>query len=171
MFSFKKVKETFIYFEAYQKYKKKLSDLDTKYHGTEDNQTGPLVRRLQSFGDLEILVVGPWGEGGRGLHTLVKKLGDHKVKSLARSRGVPPSDRQLGIEISQIRRTLSATFVRAQSVCLLSRLSYLGKLGMAAGQRRMDMHRREEERRRERDGHYLAHIRGRGLSRTGQVFT
>ena len=118
-----------------------------------------------------ILVVGPWGEGSRGLHSLVKELGDQKVKSQAISRGVPPSDRQLGIEISQIRRTLSATFVRAQSVCLLSRLSYLGKLGMASGQRRADMHRREEERRRERDGHFLAHIRGRGLSRSGHFFT
>jgi hypothetical protein len=44
-------------------YKRALERLDTSHHHTPAGQTGPLVRRLQSYGKLEGLVVGPWGEG------------------------------------------------------------------------------------------------------------
>ena len=151
-------------------YKKKLADLDKQYHGTTDNQTGPLVQRLQSFGKIETLVIGPWGEGSSGLHDLIKVIGENKVKSKERSRGVSASDNMLGVEIGQIRRTLSTTFVRANSVCLLSRLSYLGKNGEKAGQRRTQMLRMEEERRQERQAHHQAHVKSRGVSRAGQLF-
>ena len=151
-------------------YKKKLADMDRLYHGTTVNQTGPLVERLQSFGTLETLVIGPWGEGSRGVHELIKVIGENKVKSRERSRGVPASDNMLGVEIGQIRRTLSTAFVRANSVCLLSRISYLGKNGEKAGQRRTQMLRMEEERRQERQAHYLAHVKSRGISRVGQLF-
>ena len=49
-------------------YKKKLADLDKQYHGTTDNQTGPLAQGLQSFRKLETLVIGPWGEGSHGVY-------------------------------------------------------------------------------------------------------
>ena len=42
-------------------YKGKLQPLDRKYDQTGVGQTCPLVRRLESFGKLEGLVVGPWG--------------------------------------------------------------------------------------------------------------
>ena len=48
-----------------------LQRLNTSYHHTADKQTGPLARRLQSFGKLEGLVVGPWGEGSKDLHSLL----------------------------------------------------------------------------------------------------
>ena len=54
-----------------QLYKTALQRLNTSYHHTADNQTGPLARRLQSFGKLEGLVVGPWGEGSKDLHSLL----------------------------------------------------------------------------------------------------
>lgn len=44
-------------------------------YNTVVGQTGPLVvRRLESYGKLESLVVGPWGEGNKDLHSLVKTL-------------------------------------------------------------------------------------------------
>ena len=39
-------------------YKKKLLPLDTRFHGTLPGQSGPLVRRLESFGRVRGLVPG-----------------------------------------------------------------------------------------------------------------
>ena len=151
-------------------YRKKLSDLDQKFHGTPRNETGPLVRRLLSYGELQKLVVGPWAECSKDLHALIKLLAEQRVKAQARARGRPASDRELGTVVSQIRRVLSTTFIRANTTCLLSRLNYLGPGGMSAGARRSYMMRREEFCRREREAFYEAQVRGRGLSRVGLTF-
>ena len=152
------------------KYKRPLSVLDDKHHGTVPGQTGPLVRRLESFGKLEGLVVGPWGEGSKDLHNLVKVIGDCQLTAKSRALGRSLSDNELGQIITQIRKFLSTSFITAQSLCLINRLCFLGDGAKAAAGRR-DMARREEEsRRRDREAHYQAHIRGRGLARVGQVF-
>ena len=75
--------------------------------------------------------------GHPSVHELIKVNRENKVKS--RERGVPAFDNMLGVEIGQIRRTLSTDFVRANSVCLLSQLSYFGKNGEKPGQRRTQM--------------------------------
>ena len=49
-------------------YRGKLQKFDRKYHGTVPGQSGPLVRRLDGYGKLWGLVVGPWGEGSKDLH-------------------------------------------------------------------------------------------------------
>ena len=66
---------------------------------------------MESFGNLEGLVVGPWGE--------------------ARSWGRAASDNELGVVVSQIRR------VRAPSLYLLSRVGYLGSGASAAADKRV----------------------------------
>ena len=65
-------------------YRRPLAKLDTKYHGTLANQTGPLVRRLEGFGRLQGLVVGAWQEGSKDLHTLLDILADTKVRKRSR---------------------------------------------------------------------------------------
>ena len=153
-----------------QLYKTALQRLDSCYHHTAAGQTGSLVRRLQSFGKLEGLVVGPWGEGSKDLHSLVKTIADVKVAAKARALGREISDKELGIVVAQVRKYLSVTFIRAQSLCLLNRLGFLGEGAKAAAGRRDLAKRLEEGRRRERQASYLAHVRGQGLSRTGQIF-
>jgi hypothetical protein len=64
-------------------YRRNLRKLDRRFHGTLRHQTDPLVQRLQSFGDLQGLVVGPWGDGSRNLHSLVKLLGEQRIISQA----------------------------------------------------------------------------------------
>ena len=44
-------------------YKRALAKLDTKFHRTPKNQTGPLVNRFLSYGTLQGLVVGPCADG------------------------------------------------------------------------------------------------------------
>ena len=41
-------------------YRRPLAKLDVKYHGTVDDQTGPLLRRVEIYGKLQGLVVGAW---------------------------------------------------------------------------------------------------------------
>ena len=151
-------------------YKRKLAKYDIRYHGTAPGQTGPLVQRLESFGKLWGLVVGPWGDGSKDLHSLVKIIGESMVAARGRARGWEGGDGELGQVMGQVRRRLSCTFVRSQSLCLLARLGQLGPGARLAADRRGEAKRAETARRREAQAHWLAHIRGRGLGRTGMVF-
>ena len=55
-----------------------------------------------------------------------------------------------GVIVNQIRKYLSNSFVRAQSLCLINRLSYLGEGAQAAAGRRIVARQLEEGRRRDR---------------------
>ena len=88
-----------------------------------------------------------------------------------RARGQEASDWELGQVMGEIRRALSLDAVRAQSLCLLARLCYLGEGAHAAADRRQQAAREEEGRRRDQMAHYLAHIRGRGVTRAGEAFS
>ena len=115
-------------------------------------------------------MVGPWGEVSKDMHRLVKVLAESKLAAKARARGRDISDRELGLITTQIRKYLSTAFVRAQSLCLLNRLCFLGEGAKAAAGRRDLVRRLEVGRQRERQAHFQAHIRGMGLSRIGNIF-
>jgi len=57
------------------------------------------------------LVVGPWGDCSKDMHSLIKVVGESKVAAQARDRGRPASDNELGVVITQIRKFLSTAFV------------------------------------------------------------
>ena len=149
-------------------YKRKLARYDQRFHGTVPGQSGPLVQRLDGYGKLWGLVVGPWGEGSKDLHSLVSVIGDSMVAAKARARGWEGGEEELGQTIGQIRRRLSCTAIKAQALCLLSRIRQLGP--RAAADRRGDALRAETARRREAQAHWQAHIKGRGLGRVGMEF-
>ena len=65
---------------------------------------------------------------------------------------------------------ISTAFVRAQGLCLLNRLCFLGEGARAAAGRRDLAKRLEVSRRRDLMAHYQAHIRGQGLARVGHIF-
>jgi hypothetical protein len=94
-----------------------------------------------------------------------------RVAARARARGWPASDWELGEVIGQVRRDLSLDFVRANALCVLARIGQVGDGARAAAQRREQAGREEEARKRERMAHYLAHVRGRGVDRAGEVFS
>ena len=103
-------------------YRRPLERLDQEYRGTLPGETGPLVARLQGFGDLLCLVVGAWGDCSADLHTLVQTCAESRVEHLCRSTGRPELEGQLSVIVSQYRRLLSSCMVRAQAQCLLSRV-------------------------------------------------
>ena len=69
-----------------------------------------------------------------------------------------------------IRRRLSCTFIRAQALCLISRIGQLGPGSRTAAVRREDALKANTVRRMEAQAHWQAHIKGRGLGRVGMVF-
>ena len=115
--------------------------------------------------------MGPWGDCSRDLHHLIKTLGEQRILNRERSRGEVLGSEHLGVVIGQIRRVLSCAFVRAQALCLLSRLGQLGPGARAAAERRVAAKRGEAARRREVEAHWHAHVRGRGMSSVGMLFT
>ena len=55
-------------------YRGPLATLDQKYHGTAEWEVGPLVRRLEGFGQLQGLVMGAFQEGSKDLHALLETM-------------------------------------------------------------------------------------------------
>ena len=48
---------------------------------------GPLERRLQSYGQLQCLVIGAFQEGSKDLHSLLEVLADSKLRSRGLAKG------------------------------------------------------------------------------------
>ena len=65
-------------------------------------ETGALVARLQSYGELLCLVAGAWGET-----YILQTCAERKVEHLCRSTGSPELEGQLSVIVSQYRRLLS----------------------------------------------------------------
>ena len=76
-------------------YRRELAKYDTRFHGTEGRETGPLVTLLQSYGKLEGLVVGPWGNGSKDLYSLVRTLAECRVAARERASEHEASDWEL----------------------------------------------------------------------------
>ena len=151
-------------------YKRKAREADRLYVETPPGQIGPVERKLNQYGDIVGLVVGAFGEASEDLHTLVQKLAESKVASMGLRRGREGCEEELGIVVGQIRRSLSTTFVRAQSQCLLSRLNCVGHGYTEAAKRRKWVAVEEEKMRRDRLAQWIGHVRGRNLIRRGQFF-
>ena len=152
-------------------YRNPLIKLDTKYHGTPDGRKGPLVRRLDSYGDLLCLVVGSFQEASKDLHALLDWLTDAKMRSIGLARGWEGSDHERSVILLNLRRELSTAAAKANSACLLSRVAKIGDGHRLAAKRRVWARREEEKRQEEAKSHWLANIRGRGLFRSlGEFF-
>ena len=95
-------------------------------------------------------------------------FGKNKAAVKAMATGREPSENELGIIISQIRKYLSTAFIRAQILCLINRLAHLGEGAKAAAGRRSQTKSLEVGSRREQEKHFQGH--GMRLSRVGQVF-
>ena len=88
----------------------------------------------------------------------------------SQARGYITGDGELSTITGSIRRVLSCSFIRAQSLCLLARLGQVGDGARGAADRRTAAVRTEHMRRQENRAAWLANVRGRGLSRAGMVF-
>ena len=140
-------------------YEMKLHTYDVRFHGAAQRRggeleppPGPLVTRFRHLGGLEDgeLVAGPWGDLSPDLHKLLLCFAESRVAAMSRAQGWEAGPGQLGKVMSEIRRALSVTLVRANALCLLERLSQLGPGARAASKRRQGALVVEERRRRDR---------------------
>ena len=76
---------------------------------------------------------------------------------------------QLRVVKGEVRRAASVCVVRAQQVCLLERLAFLGPGAREAATRRQTTLRLVERRRREAQAYQEA-FQSRGLGREGKAF-
>ena len=150
-------------------YRNPLSNLDSKYHGTQPGQVGPLVRRLEGYGKLLCLVMGTFQEGSKDMHSLLDIIAESKLKARGLARGREGTEQERSVILMNMRRELSTAGAKAQSACLLGRVARMGEGHRLAAKRRVWV-KREEELRQESNGpHWLANISGRGIIRGGVV--
>ena len=102
-------------------YRKPLAILDRRYHGTQDGEVGPLVRRLESYGQLQGLVLGAFQEGSKDIHSLLETLADSQLRAKGLARGREGSSQERAAILAGMRRQLSMAAARAYSACLLDR--------------------------------------------------
>ena len=144
-------------------YRRPLERLDQR-RGTPAGATGPLVARLNGYGELLCLVAGAWGDCSTHLHELIVTCAESRVAHLCRSTGRPELESQLGVVTGQYRRLLSACIVRAQAQCLISRIGVISPEARVAAQRREVAGRLERELREERQAQWMASLLGPGLA-------
>ena len=157
-------------------YERALWKYDTRFYGAAPRgraeplpPPGPLVHRLRSFGRLQTLVAGPWGDLSDDFHELLKLMAETRVANQARARGWEAGEGELGLAMGAVRRAMSVAVVRAQSLCLLERLAFLGPGVRAAVQRRQLAERLQERRRRDEEAYRQAQA-SRGLRGVGRAF-
>jgi hypothetical protein len=152
-------------------YRRPLERMDRLYWGTLPGETGRLVTRLHSYGQLQCFVAGNWGEGSVDLHYFIQHCSGARVGHLARSSGRQESERLLGQTVGQYRRLVSTTAVRAQAMCLLARVGLITPAAKDAAGRRQVAMRLQEELRRERKAQWMASLQGPGWARRGNCHT
>ena len=149
-------------------YRRPLAKLDIKHHDTLPGETGPLVRLLQSFGELQCLVAGAWGEGLVHLHSLIQTCVDSRISHLVRMTGQQSMEGKRSVLVSQYRRLVSTCVVRAQAQCLLSRVSAISEAAKGAADRRRVTQREEMRFQEEREAQWMAGLYGPGWVRRGR---
>ena len=150
-----------------KEYSDKARHIDTQYNGTTEDQVGPVEQKLKSYGDIKGLVVGQFADCSQDLHDLLLNFADEKVLNMGRSKGISIDQSTRSLIIQQYRRRFSVCAIKAQSVCLLTRLSHMMEGARAAAQRRADFRSWEEASKRDLISHFEANVRGRRLNKVG----
>ena len=142
-----------------EEYRKPLENLDRKYHGTQEGQTGPLARRLAGYGQLQGLVVGAFQEGSQDLHGLIETLADNKLRAMGLAQGREGTEHERATIVAGLRRKLSMTAAKANSACLLDRVERIGEEHRQAAKRRAWAKVEEDRVKDERKAYWHAYIR------------
>ena len=130
---------------------------------------GPCQRRLAEFPPVLQLCFGSLAECSQDAHNLVTVLAACRVRTLS-LRGVPPSSRQMGLEVGRIRQRISLAVVRANQMVLLARLGMVGEGSAMAGRRRSWQRMEEQRMSMAREADWLAATTGQQLIRRGRFW-
>ena len=120
---------------------------------------------MVKYGPLQGWVVGAFQEASKDIHTLLDNLADSKIRALGLVRGREGSEQERAIILAGFRRQLSMTAAKANSACLLERVTKVGEEYRQAAKRRAWTKSEEERMQLERKAHWHAFVRGRGRRR------
>ena len=135
------------------------------------DDTGPTVRKLQSFPPVLDLCFGAYGEASDGAKHLLDCFSESRLRTLGLQKGTAEASRELGQVTGYLRRRLSTAAVRANIRCLHERMLMVGE-GVGQAARRRAWARAEEERARmDREAQWLVRVSGRNLVRRGDLAT
>ena len=143
--------------------------VDQKFGGAQVGQVGRVERELSSYGEIQGLVFGAWGEASKGVHELIETMAKCRVRSQAMTKGRLMGGEEKSVVVGQIRRCLSVVTVRANSRCLIDRLHQVGQGVRAANGRREAGEREEVSMRKEREGQWMSRVGKNPLGR-GKFF-
>ena len=129
---------------------------------------GPASRRLQEFGEVLPFVFGGFGEANDTVHQFVHTLARQRLNKEGLVRGTHSSSNRWGEVVGQIRRRWSLATWKANTKCLLSRLSLCGDGVSQAAKRRKWERFEEDKMRREREANWRAKTSGHNIVRRGR---
>ena len=132
--------------------------------------TGNIVAPQKTRRELQCLVAGQYGEVSQHYHDLLAKLAKSKAAHFSLTHGRALSNSEQGLLLHQLRRRLSVTIIRAQSLCSLSRLGHFQPGARQAAKRRAITKQREEQLNQNQRAHFSAHIRGRRIHESGSLW-
>ncbi len=104
-------------------YMRKARDADRKYCGVEEAEVGPVQEHLETFGEVQGLVFGAFGEASPKVHDLIECLAEHRLRKKGLSeawRRGPKAEKALLVR--QLRHRFGVAAVRVQAELLLSRM-------------------------------------------------
>ena len=100
-------------------YERKARKGDEEYCGTPEGEVGPILSKLQSFGEITGFCFGKWGKVSSEIHNLIHKLARARLvlpglrKPVGRSGQTLQDSALLADFSSSLRRQLSFVGVRA----------------------------------------------------------
>ena len=105
-------------------YHHKARRADEKFNGLhpQDPAMGPIQTRLDEFGPIRGLVVGPRGSASSGLHKLIGEIAEMGAERVWRKMGARSVLEARGILVNRIRRGIGIAASRAAATLMIERL-------------------------------------------------
>ena len=152
-----------------KEYVKNAEKADLKHYTVAK---GHISRRLNEIQPILACSFGRWGESLDPVHKLVGIMAKERVKNqeLTYSRGEKDEKCHLAQEVTYIRRRVSAAMVNSFGHRLVSRMSQVGRGGLAATGRRREWSREEERARLDREASWMEAVSGQVIIRRGRFW-
>lgn len=119
-----------------KEYEKKARKADKKYCGIQGDIKGPILRTLESFGDVQGLVWGAFGEGSIQCHRLASTLAEIGSQMHYKTMHVATPQIAKSVLVRAIRRDWGLAVVKANAHTIIANLSKVGNNVNAASKRR-----------------------------------
>ena len=118
------------------KYMAKARKDDRDYNGTPAGVVGPFQARLEEFGRIEALVIGPRGSVSKDMHNLVDHIAEVGTEFHWQSMGARTKIEARGVIKGRLRRAFGICATRAAARLKVSRLGIVLGFGKDAAKRR-----------------------------------